>query len=138
MSNNNKNPKSPIYLCQNQESDMAITLKEDCMSNWNLGWICWSHGNLDLKINGAYQANRYLIGEIAASGGDFRAEPGYTTAFAPQTHCMTGVEYEGSVPFSSGENAVRYFKKYFEVIACPMNQGQGGHPTCDQAWIDAI
>ena len=135
MSNNNKNL---IYLCQSHERDLAITLKEDCSSNWNLGWICWSHGNLDLKINGTYQTTRYLIGEIAASGGDFTAERGYTTDMAPETHCMNGVEYEGGVPFSSCENAVRYLKKYFEVIACPMNQGQVGHPTCDQAWIDAI
>jgi hypothetical protein len=91
-----------------------------------------------LKINGAYKANRYLIGEIAASGGDFTAEPGYTTDFAPQTHCMAGVEYQGSVPFLSTENAVCYLKKHFEVIACPGNMGQGGHPTCNQEWINSL
>lgn len=79
-----------------------------------------------------------MIGEIAENGADFAAELGHTIDFAPRPHCLRGAEYQGSVPFSSCENVVRYLKKYFGVIACPMNQSQGGHPTCDQPWIDAI
>jgi hypothetical protein len=126
-----------LYLSQIHQNDAAITFKERCDTRWNIGWACWDHGQVDLKVNGAYQANRYLIGEIADAGGDFLTEPGYTEESAPETHCCSGSQYQGGVPFGSVQAAIRYLKQYFDIIACPNNRGLNGHPTCNQRWIDA-
>ena len=127
-----------LALSQRHKNDEAITFKDSCDTRWNLGWLCWRHGQLDLKVNGAPHVNRYLFGEIAEAGGHFGNEQGYTENFAPQTHCCGGQGYQGGVRFGSVDDAVKYLKRYFSVQACPGNRGLHGHPTCDQAWIDGI
>jgi hypothetical protein len=129
--------KNTLFLSQKHKADAAITFKEACSIRWNLGWVCWQHGQLDLKVNGALHTHRYLIGEIANADGDFLAEPGYTEESAPETHCRGGSQYQGGVPFGSVQAAVRYLKQYFDIKACPDNRGLNGHPTCNQQWIDA-
>lgn len=127
-----------LLLSQLHENDKAITFKERCDNRWNLGWLCWRHGQLDLKVNGAPNVDRYLIGEIADAGGNFTTEQGYTENTASKTHCCEGAGYQGGVLFGSVEDAVKYLKQYFSVQACPGNRGLHGHPTCNQQWIDAL
>ena len=137
MNKGAKKSKNILFLSQRQKNDAAITFKEDCSIRWNLGWVCWKHGQLDLKINDAYQAHRYLIREIVEASGNFLMEPGYSEESAPETHCCGGAQYQGGVPFGTVQTAVKYLKRYFDIRACPGNTGLNGHPTCNQRWIDA-
>lgn len=120
--------KPVIYLYAGQEHDRALALRNQCEAKRNDGWICRAHNVLSLKING--RSPRYLIGEIAASGGNFRMEPGYVPSTNEKTHCMGGCGYEGHLDFASLEEAVGYLKQYFDIKACPCNT------TEDQGWID--
>ena len=62
------NSLNPIFVSEHHRSDLAITLKEDCTSRYNLGWICRRHGHLDLKGVGRRGLTRHLITEIASQG----------------------------------------------------------------------
>ena len=121
-----------IYLCQNHERDRALTLKEHCSTRWNIAWICRDHGCLDFKRKDARNTTRYLIGEIAVAGGDVVHHPNYYPSSGESTHCMAGSGYQGGIRFGSVEAAVRYLKKYFNVMACPEN------PTNTQPWVDSL
>ena len=123
--------KRILYLCQNHRANQAVTLKEDCSSNWNLGWICRSHGCLDFKNNGARGTTRYLAGEIIALGGDVVGHANYNPSINGATCHQGGNGYLGGVTFGSVATAVRYLKQYFTVVACAYNK------TETQAWIDA-
>ena len=130
--------KPTIYLCQNHEHDNALTLKQNCNSDYNSGWICRAHGCLDLKQSGARGNHHYLIGEISAQEGNFTGHSEYYDSDGGQTHCMGGVGYFGGVNFGSVEAAISYLKTYFDLVACPKNQAQNENPLADQSWIDSI
>ena len=125
-----------IYLLE--KDSKVIRIKGQCGDRWNLGAICIKHAVLDLQ-NQRCRGKRYLIGEIAPRG-NFTSLPGYKAAKNGATHCWSGSAYEGGAPFHSiGKGgipsptvglAVKYLKKYFEVIACPENK------TYKQTWID--
>jgi hypothetical protein len=88
----------------------------------NDGMICLNHNrpHIWLKNNGA--SRRYLIGEILIARGSFTAEPGYIKAPAGVPNCgVGGVNYQGGVPFESADDAVKYLKRYFDVLACRGN-----------------
>jgi hypothetical protein len=123
--------KRRVYLCQNHKTDQAVTLKEECNSHWNLGWICRGHGQLDFKRRNAWGVTRYLIGEIAAAGGNALGHPHYRPSGGYTCH-QGGVGYQGGIRFGSVANAVRYLKQYFDVVACPCNQ------TETQNWINGL
>jgi len=135
---NSKLKKPNIYLAQNHKNDTAITLKEVCGSRWNLGWICRKHGCLDLKLPNQPNLVRYLIGEIALQGGNFTAEAGYYFSVAGSTHHHGGSGYQGGVNFGNEAAALRYLKKYFNVIACAGNVARNGNALIDQSWIDKL
>jgi len=46
--------KRRVYLCQNHKTDQAVTLKEECNSHWNLGWILPRARQLDLSAENAW------------------------------------------------------------------------------------
>lgn len=114
-----------------------IKLVDQC-GGPNEGMICL-HKTPHIWLQNQRPNRRYLIGEIAAAGGHFANEAGYTAAPGGVPQCgVGGTNYQGGVSFGSVEDAVKYLKRYFSVQACPGNQGFHGHPTCDQAWIDGI
>jgi hypothetical protein len=122
-----------IYLSQHHDNDAALTLKESCSTRWNIGWLCRNHNALSLKLNGARNTNRYLIGEIAAQGENVRENPNWISANpSHQTHCHGGSGYEGHILFKSIDQAVAYLKCFFRVIACGTNCNE------TQEWIDKL
>jgi hypothetical protein len=132
--------KPVIYLAQNMENDGALSLKEHCGSNWNLGWICRAHTWLNLRLPNRRGLTRYLIGEISLREGDFTGMPGYFSKEANvlACNCNNGSGYQGGVPFKSEAEAVRYLKQYFNVIACGDNFARNGNGLSDQSWIDKL
>jgi hypothetical protein len=122
-----------LYLSQHHDNDAALTLKESCHTRWNIGWLCRNHNALSLKINGARNTNRYLIGEIAAQGEDVRKNRNWRPANSShQTHCHGGSGYDGHMLFESIDQAVAYLKCFFRVIACGTNCNE------TQEWIDKL
>ena len=133
-------PLPPRALCvfQNHPTDQAATLRENPNKKRNLGWICWDHGALCLKLKGVAHVTRHLISEIAQLGGDFKGLAGYSQDHAPSTHCGLCVGYEGEVVFGSMQEALRYLKQFFPLLAHPSNRGLMDHPTITQSWLDAL
>jgi hypothetical protein len=121
-----------LYLCQNHPKDTAVTLKEDCNSNWNNAWICRDHGSLDFKVKGARGNSRYLIGEILAQGTDVTRDLRWVNSPNGKTCHHSGSAYQGRLSLGSVEDAVRYLKCFFRVVACPCNK------TEIQQWINAL
>ena len=124
--------KPIVYLCQNHKNAIALTIKDECGSRWNLAWICRGHGCLNFKLPNVPNVNRYLIGEIALAGGDVIQHADYVEAIGGATCHNGGVGYQGYIRLGSVEAAVRYLKQYFTVVACP------GNATATQLWIDNI
>lgn len=124
--------KPMVYLCQDHKLDQAVTLKEDCESNWNLGWICRTHGRLDFKLRGAWGTTRCLIDEIAALGGNVLKHPNYHPSTGGATCHQGGKGYQGGISFGSVTDSVRYLRRYFIVKACPCNY------TETQVWINKL
>jgi hypothetical protein len=133
---------NPIYLKETdsfgKKHKHALRIVGDCGSRWNLGAICWEHFCLDLQ-NNKCKGGRYLVGEIAAQGGNFLAEKPrcrVDTKCRPspringETCCWSGSAYEAGVQFESMEAAIKYLKKYFTVKACD------GNSKYDQPWIN--
>jgi hypothetical protein len=121
-----------IFVSEHHRSDLAVTLKEDCSSRYNLGWICRRHGWLDLKRQGRRGLTRHLISEIASQGGNFTKELGYKSIKSGYTHCLGGTGYQGGSSFASVDNALRYLKKFFNLIACQGNQ------SLTQQYLDSL
>lgn len=131
--------KNLIYLCQNHQHDLALTLKQDCNSRYNSGWICRAHGCLDLKKAGARGNDRYLVGEIQGQkDGAFVGHKDFNKSQGGKTHCLAGMGYYGGICFGSPEKAIKYLKKYFDVKACPENRAQNDNPVANQEWIDSL
>lgn len=127
--------KATIHLEQGPKK--YIKLVDQC-GRHNEGMICL-HKKPHIWLQNQRSNRRYLVGEIAAAGGNFTTEAGYIAAPGGVPNCgVGGSNYQGGVFFGSVEDAVKYLKQYFSIRACPGNQGLNGHPTCNQQWIDAI
>lgn len=134
------NPKKPIlWVVQNHENDTAITLKEDCPSRWNLGWICQRHGFLNFKSLVARDLNRYIIGEIIAQGENPRHDNRWVPSDDGATDCSGGTAYEGWLEIGSLEGSLCTLKQFFILRACPENTlFPNRHLYITQEWIDAL
>lgn len=121
-----------IFVSEHHRKDLAVTLKEECSSRYNLGWICRRHGWLDLKGPGRRGLTRHLISEIAQQGGNFKKEHGYKSSKSGYTHCMGGTGYQGGAPFGTIDDALRYLKKYFVLKACK------GNNTFTQSYLNRL
>lgn len=124
--------KQVIYLCQNHDRDTALTIKEDCDSNWNIAWICRDHGSLDFKQKGARGTRLYLAGGILAQGTDITTDARWQQSRNGGTCHHAGSGYMGHLRLGTATAAVKYLKRFFRVVACPGNQ------TETQAWVDAL
>jgi hypothetical protein len=71
---------------------------------------------LSLKQKGA--STSYLIGDIAALGGNFTGHPAYQPSAQGRANGLTGVGYAGGVPFQSVGDALAYLAQYFNVVWC--------------------
>jgi hypothetical protein len=126
--------KATIHLEQGPKK--YIKLVDQCGGH-NEGIICL-HKKPHIWLQNQRSNRRYLVGEIAAAGGNFTNEAGYTAAPGGVPNCgVGGSNYQGGVLFGSVEDAVKYLKRYFDIRACPGNTGLNGHPTCNQRWVDA-
>ena len=124
--------KQVIYLCQNHDRDTALTIKEDCDSNWNIAWICRDHGSLDFKKVGARGTIRYLAGDILAQGTDITTDTRWKQSRDGKTCHHSGSGYKGHLCLGTAAAAVKYLKQFFSVLACPANK------TETQAWVDTL
>lgn len=116
--NNNKKSRNTIYIQEGPEDFLKIV--DQCGNRRNDGMICYKHVHIWLKN---YLASpRYLIGEIADAGGNFESNGiialGGVHANYP---CVGGTNYQCGRLFNSVEDAIKYLKKYFTVIACENN-----------------
>lgn len=123
--------KSVLYLCQNHQLDQAVTIKENCDSNWNNAWICRTHGRLDFKEKGARGTTVYMIGEIQKHNVDVTIDKRWVASLNAQTCHHAGVAYQGGLKLGSVANAVAYLNQFFIIKACSCNK------TETQEWIDA-
>lgn len=123
---------NPIFLSEHHRRDLAVTLKEDCSSRYNLGWICRRHGWLNLKGSGRRGLTRHLITEIASQGGNFTNVKGYKTSESGYTHCMGGTGYQAGAPFASVDSALHYLKQFYPLKACK------GNKTLTQQHLDSL
>jgi hypothetical protein len=115
--NNNKN-KNTIYIQEGPRAFLKIV--DQCGSRRNDGMICYKHVHIWLKN---YLASpRYLIGEIAGVGGNFESAGFISAGDGHATYpCVGGTNYQGGRLFDSVEDAIKYLKKYFTVLACDTN-----------------
>jgi hypothetical protein len=116
--NKNTNSRNTIHIQEGPRAFLKIV--EQCGNRRNDGMICYGHGHIWLKNNQA--SPRYLIREIREAGGDFTG-PGFIPLPNPDFNnpCTGGPNYEGGRLFESLENAIRYLKRHFTVLACDAN-----------------
>jgi hypothetical protein len=124
--------KPLIYLLQNEQDDDAIKLREQCGNHHNNAWVCRRHGSIDLKHDVATGTTRYLKGEIQVQGFVFEGHANWELSNAGATCCGGGTGYEGRLRLGSVEEAIRFLKKYYHVVACKENTKE------TQDWIDAL
>lgn len=114
---NNVTPsKNKNRMCLKQGPQHYTKITDNCSSNGNIGMIC-HHSHHTIWLKSPHANCRHLIGEIVAAGGNFRREPGYRD-LGPGEPCVGGTNYQGGVPFSSFDDAVKYLKQYFKVNQC--------------------
>lgn len=98
-----------------------LKIVDQCGNRRNDGMICFNHVHIWLKNDLA--SPRYLIREIADAGGNFEAGGfiplGVGYANCP---CVGGTNYQGGRLFDSVEDAIKYLKNYFTVLACQRNR----------------
>ena len=113
---NNNKIRNTIYIQEGPKAFLKIV--DQCGNHYNDGMICNSHGHIWLKNDQA--SPRYLIREIRSAGGEFTAL-GFIPLPTGRPKCTGGPNYEGGRLFESVENAIRYLKEYFIVLACGDN-----------------
>jgi hypothetical protein len=111
--------KPTLYLVDDHQRRVALTLKEDCKTNWNNAWICRAHGSLDFKKPGAKGTSRFLVGEILRQGKDVTMLPEWKRSRQGETCCHSGTGYLGRLCFGSEAKALKFLKQFFKVLICP-------------------
>ena len=117
-----KSGKKTIFIKEGPQNYLKIV--DSCGSVHNDGLICLPpHCNrVHIWLKNADASPRYLIGEIAATGGNFTdVAQGYEESKNGGT-CVTGTNYQGGRAFDSVEAAIKYLKTYFIVRGCRGNK----------------
>jgi len=112
----NNKIKNTIYIQEGPKAYLKIL--DQCGNGRNDGMICYVHGHIWLKND--QTSPRYLIREIHDAGGDFKG-PGFIALPNGSPNCTSGSNYQGGRLFDSVEDAIKYLKKYFIVLACDTN-----------------
>jgi len=112
--------KPTIYI---QQAKSYLRVIDECTANRNDGIIKTINkkcSSLSLKLDG--NSPRYLIGEIAALGGNFYGEENYKDCESPvyASKGAGGCGFEGYVSFESVEDAIKYLEQYFNIEYCDL------------------
>jgi hypothetical protein len=113
--------KNKIFIKEGPKNYLKIV--NQCGNHRNDGLICLVHrDHCKVWLKNAGASPRYLIGEIAAAGGNFTdVAQGYEESENGGT-CVAGTNYQGGRPFASVEAAIKYLKTYFIVLGCRGNK----------------
>ncbi|MEI6715421.1 MAG: hypothetical protein WCO60_16815 [Verrucomicrobiota bacterium] len=128
-----------LFLCQNRMPDgMGIREMHDPNNGRarNNAFICNRHGCIDFKRPEAPGIDRDLLEELKTPDGQWRElSSGIPYASKGATHCTGGTGYVCGIDFGSIDNAIRYLKTFFSIVACPVCDPD---PVASQKWIDSL
>jgi hypothetical protein len=102
-----------------EQNNSFIKIIDNCGDRLNNGLITVTKAKpvwLSLKKKG--RSPNFLIGEIAAAGGDFLKQIGYESSRTGHAICDGGTGYEGGVPFEALDDALTYLAQYFDLRWC--------------------